>query len=107
MAALEAARERGDARITLIGASDLAGIAEFVRSTAALTAVVDANVAVARFADAPVRQNIDSLRPYPKQYGPPTGRQPLPRCGWPRQKLGPKLRPGARPPGRAAGRRAE
>src|SRR6266436_2500030 len=51
-AALEAARERGYARIALIGPSDLAEIAAICALDGgfAITAVVDANVAVERFA---------------------------------------------------------
>jgi len=67
MAALEAARERGYARIALIGASDLAEIAAICALDGgfAVTAVVDANVAAERFAGAPVVRNVDMLAPSP------------------------------------------
>src|SRR5215467_1722723 len=67
MAVLKAARERGYARIALIGASDLAEIAAIcaLDGGLAITAVVDANVAAERFAGAPVVRNIDQLAPEP------------------------------------------
>jgi DNA-binding MarR family transcriptional regulator len=67
MAALETARERGYARIALVGASDLAEIAAICALDGgfAITAVVDANIAVERFAGAPVVQNMDLLTPPP------------------------------------------
>src|SRR5258706_6026466 len=56
MAALEAARARGYARIALIGPSDLAEIAAICALDGgfAVTAVVDANVAAERVFRAPV-----------------------------------------------------
>ena len=67
MAALEAARERGYARIALIGASDLAEIATICALDGgfAITAVVDANIAAERFAGAPLVRNMDLLAPSP------------------------------------------
>ncbi len=66
MTALEAARERGYARIALIGASDLAEIAVFVHWTAVLPSRrSDANIATGRFASAPVVRNMDLLAPLP------------------------------------------
>jgi DNA-binding MarR family transcriptional regulator len=68
VAALEAARERGYARIALVGASDLAEIAAICALDGgfAITAVVDTNIAAERFAGAPVVRNMDSLRPLPE-----------------------------------------
>ena len=67
MAVLKTARERGYARIALIGASDLAEIAAICALDGgfSITAVVDANVAAERFAGAPVVCNIDLLAPPP------------------------------------------
>jgi DNA-binding MarR family transcriptional regulator len=67
IAALKAARERGYARIALIGASDLAEIAAICALDGgfAITAVVDANVKAERFAGAPVVRNMDQLAPPP------------------------------------------
>jgi DNA-binding MarR family transcriptional regulator len=67
MAAFEAARERGYARIVLIGASDLAEIAAICALDGGfvITAVVDANIAAERFAGAPVVRNMDLLAPPP------------------------------------------
>jgi hypothetical protein len=67
MAALEIARERGYVRIALVGASDLAEIAAICALDGgfAITAVVDANVGVERFAGAPVVRSMDLLAPPP------------------------------------------
>jgi DNA-binding MarR family transcriptional regulator len=67
MAALETARERGYARIALIGASDLAEIAAICALDGgfAITAVVDATVEAQRFAGAPVVRHMDLLTPPP------------------------------------------
>jgi DNA-binding MarR family transcriptional regulator len=63
MAALETARERGYARIVLIGASDLAEIAAIcaLDSGFVITAVVDADLEAKRFAGAPVVRDMDLL----------------------------------------------
>ncbi len=67
MAAFGAARERGYARIALIGASDLAEIAAICALDGgfAITAVVDANLQAERFAGAPVVRDMDLLAPPP------------------------------------------
>src|SRR5258708_12267171 len=67
MAALETARERGYARIALIGASDLAEIAAICSLDGgfAITAVVDAYVAGELFPGAPVVPAIHFLSPPP------------------------------------------
>ena len=67
MAALETARERGYARIALIGASDLAEIAAICALDGgfAITAVVDADLEAKRFAGAPVVRDMDLLAPPP------------------------------------------
>jgi DNA-binding MarR family transcriptional regulator len=66
-AALTSARERGYARIALIGASDLAEIAAICALDGGftITAVVDAGVAAERFAGAPVVRSMDALAPPP------------------------------------------
>src|SRR5258706_8693406 len=82
MAALEAARERGYARIVLIGASDLAEIAAICALDGGfvITAVGDANIAAERFGGAPGVPDIDFS-------GPP-----------PDAALVPSMRPAPRPP---------
>ena len=67
MAALEAARERGYARIALAGASDLAEIAAICALDGgfAITAVVDPDLEAERFAGAPVVRDMDLLAPPP------------------------------------------
>jgi DNA-binding MarR family transcriptional regulator len=67
MAAFEAARQRGYARIALIGASDLAEIAAICALDGGfvITAVVDGNVEAERFAGAPVVRDMDLLSPPP------------------------------------------
>jgi DNA-binding MarR family transcriptional regulator len=66
-ATLEAARERGYARIALLGASDLAEIAAICALDGgfAITAVVDAGIAAERFAGAPVVRDMDLMSPPP------------------------------------------
>lgn len=66
-AALETARERGYARIALLGASDLAEIAAICALDGgfAITAVVDATIEAQRFAGAPVVRDMDLLSPPP------------------------------------------
>jgi DNA-binding MarR family transcriptional regulator len=65
MAALQAARERGYARIALLGASDLAEIAAICALDGGFTivAVVDPKLEAERFAGAPVVRDMDLLPP--------------------------------------------
>jgi DNA-binding MarR family transcriptional regulator len=67
MASLETARERGYARIALIGASDLAEIAAICALDGGfvIAAVVDGELAGERFAGAPLVRDMDSLAPPP------------------------------------------
>ena len=86
MTALEAARERGYARIALIGASDLAEIAVFVHWTAVLPSRrSDANIATGRFASAPVVRNMDLLAPLPDAVLVTDMQAAAPRCRRQRQ----------------------
>jgi DNA-binding MarR family transcriptional regulator len=67
MAALQIARERNCARIALLGASDLAEIAAICALDGGfvIAAVVDPKLEAARFAGAPVIQDMDLLVPPP------------------------------------------
>jgi DNA-binding MarR family transcriptional regulator len=67
MAALQAARERGYARIALLGASDLAEIAAICALDGGFTimAVVDPKLEAERFAGAPVARDMDLMAPAP------------------------------------------
>jgi len=67
MAALGAARERGYARVALLGASDLAEIAAIcaLDGGLAVVAVVDPELQADRFAGAPVVRHIDLVAPPP------------------------------------------
>jgi len=67
MATLQAARERGYARIALLGASDLAEIAAICALDGGFTvvAVVDPKLEAGRFAGAPVVRDTDLLAPPP------------------------------------------
>jgi DNA-binding MarR family transcriptional regulator len=67
MVTLQAARERGYARIALLGASDLAEIAAICALDGGFTvaAVVDPKLEAGRFAGAPVVRDTDLLAPPP------------------------------------------
>jgi DNA-binding MarR family transcriptional regulator len=67
MAALQVARQRGYARIALLGASDLAEIAAICALDSGFTivAVVDPKLEAERFAGAPLIRNLDLLAPPP------------------------------------------